>query len=113
MKRQNGIGFWAFLLGGLIGGALGLLYAPRSGEETRKILSDEGQEIADKAVSSIREAQDSAMAVIQEAQTRVENLNQQTRDRLEKLQEIAKNTWHTQKDSLRKGYSNAKEVVSP
>ncbi len=30
----------AFLLGGVVGGALGLLLAPRKGEETRELLAD-------------------------------------------------------------------------
>jgi gas vesicle protein len=89
MKKKNKSGFFAFLLGGMIGATIGLLYAPQSGEETRKILIDEGQEMVDNAKTSIQEAQ----------------------ERIEKLQEIAKNTLQEQKDSLVKSYSNAKEVV--
>ena len=39
-QENSGEGVVAFLLGGLIGGALGLLLAPRKGEETRKALLD-------------------------------------------------------------------------
>jgi gas vesicle protein len=111
MKKKNKSGFLAFLLGGMIGATIGLLYAPQSGEETRKILIDEGQEIVDKAKISMQEAEDSALSTIQETQARIETLNQEAKERIEKLQEIAKNTLHEQKDSLVKGYSNAKEVV--
>lgn len=109
MKRN---GFFAFLLGGLIGAVLGLLYAPRSGEETRQMLTDEGQELANKALTAIQDAQDSALTRIQEAQTRLETVNQDTRERIEKLQGIAKNTIEEQKESLVKGYADAKEVVT-
>lgn len=40
MKNSAGI-IMAFLGGALIGGALGLLFAPESGEETRKKIVDE------------------------------------------------------------------------
>lgn len=111
MAKKSKTGFVAFLLGGMIGATVGLLYAPRSGEETRKILIDEGQEMVDNAKTSIQEAQDSAISAIQETQTRLETLNQEAKERIEKLQGIARNTLQEQKDSLVKGYSNAKEIV--
>jgi gas vesicle protein len=42
--RRGGSVFGAFLLGGLIGAVLGLLFAPRSGKETRDIIADKGGE---------------------------------------------------------------------
>ena len=48
---------------------------------------------------------------IQEAQTRLETLNEETKERLGKLQEIAKHTLQEQKESLVKGYSDAKATV--
>lgn len=112
MAKRTKTGFFAFLLGGTIGAVIGLLYAPQSGEETRKVLTDKGQDLTNEAVTSIKEAQNTAMTTIQEAQTRLESLNQETKERLTKLQEIAKHTMQEQKESLVKGYSNAKEVVT-
>jgi gas vesicle protein len=112
IMKKPGNGFLAFLIGGTIGAAIGLLYAPRSGEETRQLLKDESNEMVDKAKLSIQNAQDNAMTTIQEAQTRLETLNKETKERLGKLQEIAKNTMEEQKESLGKGYSNVKEVVA-
>ena len=99
-------------MGGTIGAAIGLLYGPRSGEETRPLIKDESEEMTKKAVISIQKAQDTAMTTIQEAQSRLETLNQETKVRFGKLQEIAQNTVEEQKESLEKGYSNAKEVVT-
>jgi gas vesicle protein len=46
---RGGNVFGAFLFGGLVGAILGLLFAPRSGRETREILVDRGQEYLDEA----------------------------------------------------------------
>jgi gas vesicle protein len=108
---DRGNGFGAFLLGGLIGGVLGLLYAPRAGRETRQILIGEGEEMLDMATVRIREAQDKALTAIQETQARLETLNIEAKDRISKLQEIAGATLEEQKQSLQKGYSEAKKVV--
>ena len=111
MKKTK-TGFFAFLFGGIIGAAIGLLYAPRSGEETRQFLKDESNEMLNKAVTSAREVQDTAKSTIQDAQTRMETFNQETKERFTKLQEIAKSTIGEQKESLEKGYSKAREVVT-
>jgi len=112
MSNKVKVGFRAFLLGGLIGAVVGLLYAPQSGEETRQTLVDEGQEIVDKTRTSVKNTQDAAISVLRDTQMRMGTLHQDTRERLEKLQEVAKNTLDEQKESLEKGYSNAKEVVA-
>lgn len=112
MNKRNKTGFFAFLLGGTIGATIGLLYAPKSGEETRKLLKGESEEMINKAVTSAREVQNTAKSTIQDAQTRLETFNRETKERLAKLQEIAKNTMGEQKESLEKGYSKAREVVT-
>ncbi len=38
-----------FVVGGLVGAALGILYAPRRGEETREEIAKSFQELRDKA----------------------------------------------------------------
>ncbi|HKJ40374.1 MAG TPA: YtxH domain-containing protein [Anaerolineales bacterium] len=81
MNNENhgnqGNNLFAFLLGGAVGAVIGLLYAPRPGKETRKFLIDEGNDVFNKAVSSIHVAQDKALSTIKDAQTRVETLNEQ------------------------------------
>jgi len=111
MSNKTKVGFKAFLAGGLIGAVVGLLYAPQSGEKTRQTLIDEGQEVLDRTRTSVRSTQDTAMSAIQDTQSRMETLYQDTRERLMKLQEIVKGTLNEQKESLEKGYSDAKEVV--
>ena len=92
--------FTAFLIGGLIGGAIALLYAPRSGRETREYLMNEGQQAADRVMESIRDAQ-----------VRLEEMNQETRDRLQRLQTIAQETIDEEKQVFEKRYEQVKDVM--
>ena len=50
----------AFLLGGAVGGVLGLMYAPSSGEETRRRIKFYAEEAADKVVEKVQKARDEA-----------------------------------------------------
>jgi gas vesicle protein len=98
METKNG--FRAFVFGGLIGAVVALLYAPHSGEKTRKLLINNGQVIKDKAMNSIHEAQ-----------VRMDSFTEESKKRLEKLQEIGQHTLEEQKQSLKEGLKQAKEVV--
>lgn len=50
MKNDEAKIVGAFLLGGVLGAAVALLYAPKSGKETRKDLADAGRRIKKSAV---------------------------------------------------------------
>jgi gas vesicle protein len=100
-SSNTGSTFTAFLIGGLIGGAVALLYAPRSGQETREIILDEGQARADQVMESLRTAQ-----------ARMEAMNQETRERLQQLQAIAQETIEDEKQIFDKRYGQVKDVMS-
>ncbi len=111
-------GLIAFLIGGLIGGTLALLYAPQSGKKTRKFIADSsqdligtGQETIDQMLQSIRDAQESALATMQDAQARMESLNQDTREKLQRLQEIAQETVQEEKKVFKKKFKEAKDTA--
>lgn len=48
----------AFVAGAAAGAALGILFAPGKGSETRKKLSEEGKKIADAVKTKFQEAKD-------------------------------------------------------
>lgn len=86
--RQS-IGLAAFIVGGLVGGLVALLYAPRTGKETREFLIHEGQEQADQVIRSVRETKENFLARFDEAQARIETMNRDTRQRLKEFQKTA------------------------
>jgi gas vesicle protein len=99
MNEKNTIG--AFLIGGLIGAAVALLYAPRAGEQTRQELRESGRMVKDRA-----------MRTIDEAQARMESFTEESKRRLGKLRDIGQETLDEQKRSLRTGAREAKKVVA-
>lgn len=109
--HRSGFSLTAFLIGGLIGGTIALLYAPQSGRKTREFLKTEGSETADRVIRSILDAQENVLELIEDAQLRMQSMSQDTRDRLQRLQEIARTTIAEQKDSLTRGYSEARDVM--
>lgn len=64
-KEKNSISFGLGLLAGVVGGILaGILYTPKSGEESRKILKDTVEDLAEKHSPEIKEAKKQAMESI-------------------------------------------------
>lgn len=77
-ERNDDLDFGAFLfgilLGGLVGAAAGLLFAPQSGEETRERIREKGIEIRDKVEESAVAARAQAEAMARDAKVKAEEL---------------------------------------
>ncbi len=57
--NNSGENILAFLIGGIVGGALGILLAPRRGSETREAITDWLEEKREKTKDFVREERDS------------------------------------------------------
>ncbi len=77
-REENDLDFGAFVLGaivgGLVGAAVGLLFAPQSGEETRGLLRDKGIELRDRMNETAEAARARAEAMARDAKARAEEL---------------------------------------
>ncbi len=60
MSRDDGNGFLWFLTGLGIGAAIGVLYAPKSGRETRELIMQKAEEGRDYARDSAQKAREQA-----------------------------------------------------
>ena len=74
-----------FIVGGLTGAVVSLLFAPQSGEETRALIRDKSIELRDRAADSAEEALARAEAAAAEARARAEELAKVARSRAEEL----------------------------
>lgn len=66
-RGSGGSPFLAFLLGGLAGAALALLYAPRSGRETREMLNEKMRDSAERGKDLREQAREKSKAFMDEA----------------------------------------------
>jgi gas vesicle protein len=74
-----------FIVGGLTGAVVSLLFAPQSGEETRALIKDKSIELRDKAQQSAEEALARAEQVASDARARADELAKVARSRAEEL----------------------------
>ena len=70
-----------FIVGGLSGAVVALLFAPQTGEETRALIKDKSIELRDRAQMSTEEALARAEAVAADARARADDLANQLRER--------------------------------
>jgi gas vesicle protein len=70
-----------FVVGGLTGAVVALLFAPQSGEETRALIKDKSIELRDRATASAEDVIARAEAAAAEARTRAEELAKEVRER--------------------------------
>jgi gas vesicle protein len=76
-RSEPGVG--TFVLGLALGAGLALLFAPRSGEETRKDLQKRAKRVGDQAQEFVSEVTGSVTETLQSARERVEGRIDSTR----------------------------------
>ena len=106
MGKKNGLG--KFLAGAAIGVGLGVLFAPKSGAETRKDLAKKFDELMVKVKElDMDEVKDSFIKKIDEIKKELSELDK------EKVAEIAKEKAALIKEKLDDLYAEAKEKATP
>jgi gas vesicle protein len=68
--KKNSVG--SFLQGIMLGGALALLLAPRSGRETREIITERGYEFRDKASEIAKDTRSRAEHALHDVRNKVD-----------------------------------------
>ncbi len=74
-----------FIVGGLTGAIVSLLFAPQSGEETRALIKDKSIELRDLASQTAEDALARAEAAAAEARVRADELTKEVRIRADAL----------------------------
>ena len=100
-----------FIVGGLTGAVVSLLFAPQSGEETRALIKDKSIELRDKASVSAEQAIAKAEAAAAEARARADELAKQLKAKGETVVGEVKTRGKTALDAIRKTKKSEEEVA--
>lgn len=101
-------GLGKFVLGAAVGAGLGILFAPRSGKETRKMLKDKMDDLVKKAKELDKEeVKEAVIAKINEIKEGIKNLDKET------AIEIAKNQGKKIRDKAEDLVEYVKEKGTP
>jgi gas vesicle protein len=103
-----------FVVGGLTGAVVALLFAPQSGDETRALIKDKSIELRDKAQVTGEEALARAEAMAADARQRAEELTKEARVRAEHLAgEVRERTEQLTSEVRERGKSALDAVRKP
>ena len=91
-----------FVVGGLTGAVVALLFAPQTGEETRALIKDKSIELRDKAQLTAEEAYGRAEQAAKDALGRAEELAHEARARGEQLANDLRERGKSALDAVRK-----------
>jgi gas vesicle protein len=99
-----------FIVGGLSGAVVALLFAPQSGEETRALIKDKSIELRDRAQMSAEEAIARAEAVAADARARADELARQLRERGHEVVDDVRERGKTAMDAVRRTTKKSDET---
>ena len=99
-----------FIVGGLSGAVVALLFAPQSGEETRAFIKDKSIELRDKAQMTAEEAIAQAEAAAADARARADQLAKQLRQRGQEVVEDVRERGKSAMEAVRKTTKKSDET---
>jgi gas vesicle protein len=118
VERRSGIG--AFIVGALIGAAVALLVAPRSGAETRRLLKTKGRDLLSAAGEKADELRELVSEGYDRSKARVEQTLEAARRAVEERREAARDVVdaskaaaRTAREELERRLSEARAARSP
>ena len=101
-----------FIVGGLTGAVVSLLFAPQSGEETRALIKDKSIELRDKASVTAEQALAKAEAAAADARARADELAHELKARGETFVSDVKSRGKSAMDAVRKPKKSDGEEVA-
>ncbi len=93
-----------FLVGSVIGAATALLFAPRSGEETRAGIRDKAVELRDQATDTVKDT-------VSQAKSKVSDVKENVMGKVEDLKQRGKYTINKQLDRVSRATETGKQKI--
>lgn len=86
MSERNGDLLKGLIIGGLIGAVIGILYAPKSGRETREDIANKADELLAKAREEYEKAVEKSKAAYEVAMQRLKEVEVSAKERVEEIE---------------------------
>jgi len=92
MENDNDFGnfLMGFIIGGMVGAAAALLWAPQSGEETRAQIREKSIELKDRAMETYEDTRLRTEKALEDARMRAEEAMEEVRMRAEDVARLSK-----------------------
>lgn len=115
MSKESNLGkglLIGFLTGGVVGAAIALLFAPKSGKELRNDIKTKSNEFQEEAGKFIDIAKDKAMDLINEGKKKSEELVENAKTKADQLIKDAEKMIGDAKDKASHSYDSIKETFN-
>ncbi len=89
----------SFLLGGVVGAGLALLFAPQSGRETRQKIKDLTDDVRDKSAEYVNQAKEKATSLVEEGK----DFYEEKKSILKSAVDAGKEAYEKEKEKYAKG----------
>ncbi len=111
MSEKSGDFIKGLLIGGCIGAVLGILYAPKSGKETREEIGRKTEELIEKAKEDYERVLERSKKTYEAAVNRLRELESATRDKVEQVEEEVSGIAARGKEVLQDGKGRLKRAI--
>ncbi|MHC1736603.1 MAG: YtxH domain-containing protein [Ignavibacteriaceae bacterium] len=115
MSRENNLSkglLIGFLTGGIVGAAIALLYAPKSGKELRQDIKVKADELRDDAEKYIDSAKDKAVDLYNEGKKKSEKLVADAKVKADELIKDAEKVYSDAKHKATDAINTGKETLA-
>ncbi|OIP91636.1 MAG: hypothetical protein COS57_04315 [Syntrophobacterales bacterium CG03_land_8_20_14_0_80_58_14] len=108
---KNGDFIAGLVVGGLIGAVIGILYAPKSGKETREEIGQKADELLSKAKEEYGHAVEKSRKAYEATVERLKELEETAKEKVEEVGEKVDELAGRGKETLQDGKSRLKKAI--
>ncbi|PKN76661.1 MAG: hypothetical protein CVU52_03815 [Deltaproteobacteria bacterium HGW-Deltaproteobacteria-10] len=111
MSEHNGDLLKGLIVGGLIGAALGILYAPKSGKETREDIARKTEELLNKAKEEYEKAVEKSKLAYESATKRIQELELSAKEKVDEVENKVSEFAHHSAEAVAENKNRLKKAI--